>query len=225
MSLGINVFSDNGKLAYSSEYPTYQFLQKISIATNSQGIATTTVISTKAPMVFVEKFSSGFPCVLYMDQSGTSWTISFSGGVPSPHTAVAYIFTVPSVAGSSGYGINIFDDFGNVLFTNKDRVLKINAFHNTNTFNGSSSSMPKIETITSGSIPASWAVNSPNLGWFTSNVSLPVKPIFAIGSDRSSATQIAMSSSCNISQSVAPIDDFFIRGNLYLMFIDTSLYQ
>lgn len=225
MSYGINIFSDNGKLAYSSEYAAYQFFQKISVATNSQGVATTTITSRNAPLVFVEKYSTGYPCVLYISQSGTSWTVAFSGGIASAHTATAYIFTVPSTATSSQYGINVFDNSGNVLFTNKDRTLKISGYHNTTTFNGSSSNMPKIETISGGSIPSSWAVNTPNLGWFTSTVGGTIKPVSAIGANSYSTSQVAMSKGCNIYTGIAPLDDFFIRGNLYFMFIDTSLYQ
>lgn len=225
MTYGVNIFSNNGKLAYSSQYAAYQFLQKISVATNAQGVATTTVTSRNAPLVFIEKYSTGFPCVLYITQSGTTWTIAFSGGIASSHTATAYIFTVPSTPASSQYGINIFDNSGNVLFTNKDRTLKINGYHNTTTFNGNSSNMPKIETLTSGTIPASWAVNCPNLGWFTSTVGGTIKPVSAIGASSNSSTQVSFSNGCNIYTGIAPVDDFFIRGNLYFMFIDTSLYQ
>jgi hypothetical protein len=230
MSYGINIKNDAGKIAFSSNYPCYQFSSKIVVAPGSNAIASFNVNSTKIPLVFVAPANStDSPFVkAVVSNGGSSWTVEVSNGLNNQNV-ICYLFTVPENPQTAGFGINVFDQNGAVNFTTARRALKITGFHITTTFSGSAGAQhPATQSLTSGSIATSWASSSPNCGVYVGPAVQPGAPqriCRAVAAQRGSSTQVNLSRSALSFIAPAPEDEFSVLGGHYILFIDRTLYD
>ncbi len=229
MSYGINVLSNAGKIAFSTDYKSFRLLGKYTVTksggTNTQG-CTLTITSQTMPLCFVKpNYDSDYVVVDSMTQSGSSWTIYFSSSsiqLAGYLTLSIYVFTADQQA-DTGYGINVFDSSSNVTFSSKYRALKISGWLITSAASGS----PPIPSasLTSGSIPASFAVCANSLGWINRSVGGGFNALTDIGINKTSSATVSFNTSRWLYTYPTGPNDYNFFGSLYIMYIDNTLYD
>lgn len=230
MSYGINIFSDSGKIAFSTDYQSYRLLGKYTVtrtlAAQTYGnFCSLTITSYTTPICFVKpNYDLDYVAVDNMSNSGTSWTIQFSSESiqSSSATLVIYVFTADNEL-DSGYGINVWDSSSNVTFSTKHRTLKLSGWIISNAF--TPSTLPQTISLTSGTIPTNFAVNAPALGWIIRFIGPTAFVLSNIGINKQSSTTGNLDSARFLIQFLTASPSVNIFGNIYIMYIDSSLYD
>lgn len=192
MSYGAKLFTETGQLAYSTDYPVYQFIGKFTFGTYMTEV---NVISSHTPIVFVKPYNNGSSTETVSHSIGLNsigpniWTIkadtsanytinriNSSSGYGTflqnnnlPIEVLVFVRPTNQDAGT-GYGMNVYDADGNISFTSTLKPLKISAYHDTNAESASYSggqNQPTylVETLTYGTIPTNWAASVADLGY------------------------------------------------------------
>jgi hypothetical protein len=229
MSYGINIFSDAGKIAFSTDYKSFRLLGKYTVTktggTNTQGCILT-VTSQTMPICFVKpNYDSDYVVVDAITQSGSSWTIYFSSAsiqLSGYSNLSIYVFTADQEA-DTGYGINVFNSSGAVTFSSKYRTLKITGWLITSTASGS----PPIPnaSLTYGLITTNFAVCANSLGWINRSVGGGFNALTDIGINKTGSTSVSFNTSRWLYRYPTGSNNYNFFGNIYVMYIDSNLYD
>lgn len=233
MTYGANLFSDTGKLFYSTNYATLQFIGKFAASAAtilSQNVMQVTFACVGVPLVFIEGDGRFQQIDALVYNGSNNWTATASSGTLAAgltSTGTFYVFGKPA-ASVSGWGMQAFDASGNCVLNTSQRMLKIAAVGVTSANSGAflypDDSDNFITTVESGSIPASFAIAAVGLGlmWRPGG---PISLLYSMGARRYSSTQVSFSRCRPFAQQPGAVTTYYLAGNQKMYFIDTSLYQ
>ena len=238
MTYGLNLYSDAGLLAFSSAYKSYRLLQKLSLTvqTNSGPSGYSwrfTVTSTTGnPICFVKPTGTvsghaGAINILQLGISGNDYSFSVitqdTAKVAGSGPVYVYVF-VPGSTNGTSYGINVFDGSGVNTFSTNDRLLKIAAYYITIGVNSGTSTIPS--SLSYGSIPSQYAINSPSIGIKFVNTGGGTTVILGLGTYVDSSQVLQYDAALQIGATGGgPSNPLFIDGSIYIPVIDSSLYD
>ena len=233
MSYGLNIYSDNGKIAFSTDYRNYRLHSKVTSTLNWVQSGNSNIRAAEGTVNFgTVVMPSDCVMVHSISNIGTTWTIRFVSYYSSTQyfsgntgvTITAYIFTADHTPQSSGYGINIYNSSGDCVFSGQDRALQISSF----VVLPSGSTVKTNIPVTTGSIPTSWALSAGNIGVTAISGGPTSALIFPLGLCRASSSEVYIGPSArylaviNIGGGTPPD---FVQPYQYCMAIDTSLYD
>jgi len=190
MTYGARLYTEAGQLAYTTDYPVYQFLGTFQF--NSY-ITEYHIESTHAPLIFVKPYNNASTTevvvcainytfgiwsirantsaqyTLLLANNSTGYYPGQSAGSTGVSTIEALVFIRPrNQDAETGYGMNVYDSSGNLTFTSKMKPLKVSAWHDTTAQSiGTYQNAEPVyssETLTGGTIPTNWAAYVPSLG-------------------------------------------------------------
>jgi hypothetical protein len=227
MSYGLNINNNSGETFFSTEYASLHFVNKYTLTTTITGNATVwyiTISLTSFPLVFI-KPTGDYVCVpTIIDNSNGTFTIYV--GSRSASNPIIYVFAKPNTPSGLNYGIAAWNASGNPTLNTNQKLLKIDAFHVTTGSSGNSLVTPS-QTLTYGTVPASYAVGSPFLG----PKFIPVgggAPAIGTGIGvTASGTVVNFGGAYSIAgYTSGPLSTFYVlMGNQYIMFINSTLYD
>jgi hypothetical protein len=235
MAVGLNIFSDTGRLAFSTEYSAYRLLQKYTPSkqqinnggTIYQVFRVTVESPSGIPLLFV-KSTGGFLYSRVVSYTSSSYTFEIitsdtqSGGAT---TIDCYAF-VQNMQPAMGYGVNAYRANGQLAFSTKDRLLKIAGYFRTPAIqtNNPSQSIPN-SLLSAGSVPNSSAVCANTFGFKF----LPVVgfgTLLVVVGARISGSQLEYGDVTLVAVNTGGLlQGLQVNGNLYVPIIDCSLYD
>jgi hypothetical protein len=236
MSFGLSVESLDQRILIDESHPAVFFKGKYT-TTNTYGLKTVTITDCNTmPIVFAKNLGSGYkistPQITY--NGGTSWTIGVFAGNDSSdgYYSGAVDLYVFDILGQSdnvnyGYGMNVYNESGQAIFTTNKKPLKISGYHTTTqVFNSAVNEFNfSIQTVTNGAIPETCAISCSAIG--TSLVSRGgIGRFFTHGVRRYSSSSLKFGIVGFLGQGPNPSGaENRLSGNQHIMFVDYTLYD
>ena len=140
MTAGFQAFTDTGLVQIDGTTQNYALRQTISVTTASGGMNAgmsnagvmyqlsapiATVSVTAAQPLFVVHSPGTYATIIKCTQSGSTWTVQLWSA--SPTTLTLYVFDQSSAAAPAGpgYGLQVFDASGVLVFDARQRIARI----------------------------------------------------------------------------------------------------
>lgn len=233
MTFGLNILSSSGDIAFSTENRSYSFSTRLTIFSTTIGatqVYRTTISSTFGmPLLFYVPTSPGigYSGANITSVSGSDYTFSIYTSdtqTPSITPLQVYVF-LPQSTTATGYGLNVYDNSGNVTFSTGTRTLKIQAYYITQTSNVYPT--PPSLSLTFGSIPSQYAICSASFGGQAQAISPGIGTRLWMMGARITTGGVMEFGRVLIAGGVSnPLFNYtFMVGRQYVPIIDKSLYD
>lgn len=245
MSFGLSIEGANQRILLNESKPGIFFKGKYT-ATYSSGWTTTVTGCNSMPLVFIKTLGTDYKTSIYsmVDNGSGSWTISLAArtdtgtntnsssqeiGDPYPGDLTFYVFDILGSADAvtSGYGMLVYDDNSNPVFTTNKKLLKITGYHVTSSvYIANEQFNVSTQTITSGTIPTDYAVLCGAVGDSWINVDIQLSLICPIGVRRLTSTTMKFGITGVFHRfNPAPYVQSNIFANHQLLFINHTDYD
>lgn len=133
MTYGFVANSNNGQLLISSDYPVYSYLgaatQGASVTNRNLTSRTYSIPynSSSPPVVFIQLDVGDYASVQQFTQSGSNWTFTVAGNIRNT-TSKIRCYGLAQNRTSTGYGLQVFNSSGQVMFDSSQNPLWANDF-------------------------------------------------------------------------------------------------
>ena len=234
MSFGLSIDGANQRILIDESHPGIFFKGKYTQAYGASGV-TITGCSTM-PLVFVKTLGTGYKTNIpqMVNNGNNSWTVTakaFSDSSLLVYTGdiELYVFDILGASDNvtSGYGMNVYDENSQAIFTTNKKLLKISGYHVTSAVQNTGSEFDiATQTLTSGTIPTTYAVACGAIGLSWVYVSQFTSLVCTVGVRRLTSTTMKFGIGGIAAQfRPAPYTQNEIRANHHLMFINHSDYD